>query len=151
MGLTKGECMATQLYYEDIEAGTDLPALVKYPTTMQLVKFAGASGDYYQIHYDKDIAQANGLPGVIVHGWLTLSFLGQMVTDWIGESGNVEKISGSYRGMNLVHEEIFCYGKVNKKYSENGKNLARVEIWAENPRGEKTVTGTAVVSLPSRS
>ena len=66
--------MAELIFYEDIEVGSELPALVKCPTTMQLVKFAGASGDYYQIHYDKDFAQANGLPGVIAHGWLALSF-----------------------------------------------------------------------------
>jgi acyl dehydratase len=142
--------MAVQVYYEDVEAGSEIPVLVKYPTTMQLVKYAGASGDFYQIHYDQEFARANGLPGVIVHGWLTLSFLGQMLTDWAGERGNLEKLSGSYRGMNLVHEEIFCHGKVTKKTSENSKNLVRLEIWAENPRGEKTVTGTAQVSLPSR-
>ncbi|MFH1646389.1 MAG: MaoC/PaaZ C-terminal domain-containing protein [Chloroflexota bacterium] len=143
--------MAEQVYYEDIEAGSEIPALVKCPTTMQLVKFAGASGDYYQIHYDKDFALANGLPGVIVHGWLTLSFLGQMLTDWLGGKGTLVKLSGSYRGMNLVHEDIICSGKVTKKYEEDGQHRARVEIWAENPRGEKTVTGTAVVTLPSRA
>ena len=142
--------MTSQVYFEDIEAGTEIPSLVKYPTTMQLVKYAGASGDYYQIHYDKDFALANGLPGVIVHGWLTLSFLGQMLTDWLGEQGALEKLNGSYRGMNNVHEEVFCHGKVTKKYAEAGKNLARLEIWAENPRGDKTVTGSAVVALPSR-
>ncbi len=142
--------MTKQVYYEDIEAGSDLPGLVKYPTTMQLVKYAGASGDYYQIHYDKDFAVANGLPGVIVHGWLALSFLGQLVTDWLGEGGALLKLSGSYRGINRVHEDIICNGKVVKKYVEDGKNLARLELWAENPAGERTVTGTAVVSLPSR-
>ncbi len=142
--------MAEQVYYEDIEAGSEIPALVKYPTTMQLVKYAGASGDYYQIHYDKDFALANGLPGIIVHGWLALSFLGQMLTDWLGEGGVLVKLNGSYRGMNLVHEDIICNGKVTKKYVEDGKNYARVEIWAENPQGEKTVTGSAVVMLPSR-
>lgn len=142
--------MSEQVYYEDIEAGSEIPALVKYPTTMQLVKYAGASGDYYQIHYDKDFALANGLPGVIVHGWLALSFLGQMVTDWLGEGGTLLKLNGSYRGMNLVHEDIICNGKVTKKYVEDGKNCARVEIWAENPQGEKTVTGSALVTLPSR-
>jgi len=142
--------MAEQVYYEDIEAGSELPALVKYPTTMQLVKYAGASGDYYQIHYDKDFALASGLPGIIVHGWLALSFLGQMLTDWLGEGGALVKLSGSYRGMNLVNEDIICSGKVTKKYVEDGRNCARLEIWAENPRGEKTVTGSAVVTLPSR-
>src|SRR3990170_1114712 len=108
--------MAGQVYYEDIQVGSEIPALVKYPTTMQLVKYAGASGDYYQIHYDKDIALANGLPGVIVHGWLTLSFLGQMLTDWLGGEGTLEKLNGSYRGMNLVNEDIICGGKVTRKY-----------------------------------
>ena len=58
--------MAETTYYEDIEAGSEIPTLVKYPTTMQLVKYAGASGDYYQIHYDKDFAMANGLPGAFL-------------------------------------------------------------------------------------
>jgi len=138
------------MYYEDITEGTELPALVKYPTTMQLVKYAGASGDYYQIHYDKDFALANGLPGVIVHGWLTLAFLGQMLTDWMGEKGTLVRLNGSYRGMNKVHEDIICNGKVAKKYIEDGRNIARLEIWAENPQGEKTVTGSAVVELPLR-
>jgi acyl dehydratase len=142
--------MAEQVYYEDIEAGGELPALVKFPTTMQLVKYAGASGDYYQIHYDKDFAVSTGLPGVIVHGWLALAFLGQAVTDWLGEQGRLVKLSGSYRGINRVAEDIICRGKVTKKYVENGQNLARLELWAENPAGEKTVTGTAVVALPSR-
>ena len=143
--------MAEAVYYEDIEVDSEIPALVKYPTTMQLVKFAGASGDYYQIHYDKDFAQANGLPGVIVHGWLTLSFLGQMVTDWLGVGGTLLKLDGSYKGMNNVHEEIFCYGKVKRKYEEDGRHCVRLEIWAENPDSEKTVTGSAIVVLPSRT
>ncbi len=142
--------MPGQVYFEDIQEGSELPALVKFPTTMQLVKYAGASGDYYQIHYDKDFALASGLPGVIVHGWLALAFLGQMVTDWMGDGGRLVKLNGSYRGMNRVAEDIICNGRVSKKYDEGGEHLARLEIWAENPQGEKTVTGTAVVVLPSR-
>jgi acyl dehydratase len=142
--------MTPQVYYEDIKEGTEIPALVKYPTTLQLVKYAGASGDYYQIHYDKDFAVASGLPGVIVHGWLSLAFLGQMITDWMGEKGILVKLNGSYRGINKVNEDIICNGKITKKYIEDGKYLARIEIWVENPQGEKTVTGSAVVGLPSR-
>lgn len=143
--------MAEAVFYEDVEVGSEIPALVKYPTTMQLVKFAGASGDYYQIHYDKDFAQASGLPGVIIHGWLALSFLGQMLTDWVGEGGTLVKLGGSYRGVNNVNEDIFCYGRVARKYIEDDKHLVRVEVWAENPQGERTVSGSAVVMLPSRA
>jgi hydroxyacyl-ACP dehydratase HTD2-like protein with hotdog domain len=143
--------METQLYFEDVIEGMEVPALVKYPTTMQLVKYAAASGDFYQIHYDKDFALANGLPGIIVHGWLALAFLGEMVTGWIGDKGTLLKINGSYRGMNRVHEDLICNGKVTKKYTENGHNCAKLDIWVENPQGDKTVTGNAVIALPSHS
>ena len=142
--------MAEQVFYEDIEAGSEIPALVKYPTTMQLVKYAGASGDYYQIHYDKDFALANGLPGVIVHGWLALSFLGQMLTDWLGEGGTLVKLNGSYRGMNLVHEDVICNGKVTKKYVEGDEHCVDCDIRIENGKGEVTTPGKATFVLPSR-
>lgn len=142
--------MAKQLYYEDVEEGMELPPLVKNPTTQQLVKWAGASGDYYQIHYDKDFAQSTGLPGVIAHGRLKSSFLAQLMTDWIGEGGTLKKISVQHRGMDLAGEQMTCKGRVTRKYIENGEHLVECEIWTENPRGEKTAPGSAIVSLPSR-
>ena len=60
--------MAEQIYWDDVTEGMELPTMVKHPTTQQLVMYAGASGDYYQIHYDKDFAQGNKLDGVILHG-----------------------------------------------------------------------------------
>lgn len=143
--------MAKPVFYEDIEVGGELPTLVKHPTTMQLVKWAGASGDYYPIHYDKDFAQANGLPGVIVHGWLTGSFLGQLITDWMGERGTLVKLGCSYRAMHFPCENITCNGKVTRKYIQDGKHYVGCEIWAENPKGERTTPGSATVILPSRS
>jgi len=142
--------MAKQLYYEDVAEGTEIPPLVKNPTTLQLVKWAGASGDYYQIHYDKDFAQSTGLPGVIVHGRLRSSFLGQLLTDWIGEEGTIKKISVQHRGMDFPGEQLTCKGKVTKKYVRNGEHIIECDICTENPRGEKTSPGSAVVVLPSK-
>ena len=143
--------MAKQVYYEDVEEGKEIPQLVKNPTTQQLVKWAGASGDYYQIHYDKDFAQAAGLPGVIVHGRLKSSFLGQLMSDWVGEEGWVKKISVQHRGMDFPGEQLTCKGTVTKKYIQDGEHIVELEIWTENPRGEKTAPATATVVLPSRA
>jgi len=143
--------MAKQICYEDIEVGSEIPTLVKHPSPRQLVKWAGASGDYYEIHYDKDYALGNKLPGIIVHGWLHLSFLGQMITDWMGEQGTLVKLGGSYRGMLVPREDLFCKGKVTKKYVEGDKHYVEAEIWVENHRGEKTTPGSATVALPSRN
>jgi len=142
--------MAEQLYYEDVEVGSEITPLVKQPTTRQLVMWAGASGDYYEIHYDKDYAQSRGLPGVVVHGQLICSFLGQLMTDWMGEQGSLRKLTCSYRGMNFPGEALICKGEVTKKYVEDDECYVECDIWVENPRGEKTVPGTALVTIPSR-
>jgi len=142
--------MAGQLYYEDVAVGSEIAPLVKQPTTRQLVMWAGASGDYSPIHYDKDFAQSRGLPGVIVHGQLIGSFLGQLMTDWVGEKGMLRKLNCSYRGMNYPGEALTCQGKVTKKYVEGGEHYVECSLWVENPKGEKTVSGKAIVILPSR-
>ncbi|MFC2069408.1 MaoC/PaaZ C-terminal domain-containing protein [Chloroflexota bacterium] len=141
--------MNKSLYYEDIEVGRELKPLVKQVTTRQLVMWAGASGDYYQIHYDKDYALNKGLPGIIVHGQLTGCFLGQLITDWIGSSGFLRKLTCNYRGMNLPGETLIAKGKVTNKYIENGECCVMCNIWLENKKGEKTVSGVAVVILPT--
>jgi acyl dehydratase len=143
--------MAKQIFYEDVMEGGEIPPLVKQPTSRQLVMWAGASGDYYAIHYDKDFAQSKGLPGVIVHGQLVASFLGQLITDWVREQGSLRKLTCNYRGMNFPGESITCRGKVNKKYIESEEHYIECNIWAENAKGEKTVTGKATAILPARN
>jgi len=142
--------MTEQLYYEDVAVGSEIPPLVKQPTTRQLVMWAGASGDYNPIHYDKDLAQSRGLPGVIVPGQLAGSFLGQLITGWIGEEGRLSKLSCSYKGMNLPGEALTCGGRVSQKYIEQGEHYVECNLWVENEKGEKTVTGMATVVLPPR-
>jgi len=143
--------MAAQIYYEDVEAGSELPSLEKNPTTRQLVQYAGASGDFYQIHYDKDFAMANSLPGVILHGALKNAFLGQLVTDFAGELGWLRKLAVQYRGMDQPGSKITGRGKVTKKYVDGKDHVVECEIWLENAKGEKTTPGTATVVLPSRA
>jgi len=139
-----------QLYYEDVTIGSEITPLVKQPTTRQLVMWAGAVGDYLPIHYDKDFAQSRGLSGVIVHGQLVGAFLGQLMTDWIGEKGILKKLSCSYKGMNYPGEVLTFRGKVTKKYVEDGQRYVECSLWAENSKGEKTTSGMAIVILHSR-
>ncbi len=143
--------MSEQVYFEDIEEGSEVPTLEKNPTTQQLVKYAGASGDYYQIHYDQGFAKANGLPDVILHGALKNAFLGHLMTDWVGQHGTLRTLSAQYRGMDVPGTPIYAKGVVTKKYVEDGENLVECDIWLENHKGEKTTPGSAVVALPSRS
>ena len=142
----------TPLYFEDIQVGDDLPELVKQPTTRQLVKYAGASGDYYEIHYDHQFAVRSGLQdGVIVHGLLTAGWLAQLMTNWLPSPTALRKFGVSYRVMARPGDTITCKGTIVGKYDKDGAHLIDCEISAENQRGEKCAIGTATVALPMRS
>lgn len=143
--------MSNQLCFEDIEVGTEIPALVKHVTTKQLVKWAGASEDFFEIHYDKDFAVSQSLPDVIIHGRLKAAFLGQMLTDWIGDNGLVKKISCRYLGIDVPRKPLTCKGRVIRKFVANNENCVECEIWTENLEGQKTTMGNAVVALPNRN
>ena len=142
--------MAEQVYWDDVQEGTELPNLVKNPTTQQLVKYAGASGDYYQIHYDKNFAMNNELDDVILHGALKNAFLGHLVTKWMGPEGDLKRLACQYRGMDIPGSPITAKGVVTRKYQEQGANLVDCEIWLENKDGDKTTPGSATVALPVR-
>ncbi|MFH1485977.1 MAG: MaoC/PaaZ C-terminal domain-containing protein [Chloroflexota bacterium] len=139
------------LFFEDVEIGTEMTPLVKHPTTQQVVKWAAAVDDYYEIHYDKDFASEKDLPGVIIHGALKNAFLAQMMTDWIGVEGKLKKLGCSYRGMDSPGDTITCKGKVTNKYVKDGEHHLECEIWMENGKGERTTPGAATVVIPSRA
>jgi acyl dehydratase len=127
----------------NVAPGDELPELIKNPTTRQLVQYAGAQGDFYEIHYDQDYARSVGLPGVILHGLLKAAFLGQLVTDWLGERGTLKSLEVSYRGVDMPGRPYRCRGRVT------GVTGGRVEleIWGEDPEGNRTTVGTAVVDI----
>jgi acyl dehydratase len=145
--------MAKQpVYYDDLNVGDAIPTLVKEPTTRQLVKYAGASGDYYEIHYDHHFAVKSGLKdGVIVHGLLTAGWMAQMLTAWLPSPMALKKFGVSYRAMARPGDTISCQGMITNKYDKDGEHLVDCEIYAENQRGEKCAIGHATASLPTRA
>jgi acyl dehydratase len=143
--------MQNSVYYEDVSIDDEIGPLVKYPTTRQLVKWAGAVEDFNPIHYDKDIAQGRGFPGVIVHGELIFCFLGQLMCHWIGKKGNLKRLACQYRGINLPNQNIAIKGKIKNKFYDKGNYYIECDIWVENDQGVKTITGFAVASVPSKA
>lgn len=72
---------------QDVSVGTELPSRSFPITRADLVRYAGASGDFNVIHWNERIAVGVGLPNVIAHGMLTMGLAGRVVTDWLGDPG----------------------------------------------------------------
>jgi len=73
----------------DVAVGTELPEQTSRVTRADLVRYAGASGDFNVIHWNDRVAREVGLPGVIAHGMLTAGLAARAVTSWAGDPGAV--------------------------------------------------------------
>jgi acyl dehydratase len=139
-----------RVYLEDVKVGDELPPLVKGPIQqIQLTRYAGASGDFNPIHQDDEFARAAGMGGVFGHGMLTMGFVAQSLTDWAG-AGSVRKVGVRFAGLVRLKDVVTCRGRITGITRRDGLGLVDLELWAENQKGEKVVTGKATVALPAR-
>ena len=140
-------------YFDDVKVGDELPPLVKGPLhQIQLTRYAGASGDFNPIHQDHEFAKAAGMNDVFAHGMLSMGFVAQSVTDWFGV-GTVRKVGVRFAALVRLGDVVTCRGKVVAKRPSkdgDGPSLVDLELWAENQKGEKVITGKATAALISR-
>lgn len=74
---------------EDLSVGQEIGSRSIAVTRQDLVKYAGASGDFNPIHWNEAFATGVELPGVIAHGMFTMGSAVQLVSDWAGDPGAV--------------------------------------------------------------
>jgi len=72
-----------------VQVGDVLPAQSFPLQRADLVRYAGASGDFNPIHWNERFALSVGLPDVIAHGMFTMALAVRVVTDWAGDPGSV--------------------------------------------------------------
>src|SRR5947209_18847792 len=77
----------TKLYYEDVQVGDAIPKLVKAPVThLQLVRYAGASGDFNPLHTDPKFGEMMETAGIMAHALLIMGFVGQLLSVYVEET-----------------------------------------------------------------
>ena len=75
--------------YDSVSVGDELPALSIHVSRSDLVRYAGASGDFNPIHWNERFATSVGLPDVIAHGMFTMGQAVRVVTEWTGDPAAV--------------------------------------------------------------
>jgi len=134
-------------YFEDVREGDEAPPLfVANITRTHIVKYAGASGDFNPIHHDELYAIRGGNDRVFAMGMMTAGFLSHMITDWVGD-GQLRKYKVRFARQVWPGDTVTCKGKITRKYTEGGKNYIEADVFAENQRAEKVITGTIVAEV----
>jgi acyl dehydratase len=112
-----------------------------------LKAYAKASGDHNPIHIDKDLAQKFGLPDVIVHGMLVMSYLGKMLTNNFPQSALVN-FSSQFVSMTNINDKLVCSGKITKKTTDISENVTYdFQLKVVNENGEKRISGKASIII----
>jgi len=142
---------STQVYWDDLEVGQEIPTLVKHPTHIQMLMWGGAVDDYNPMHADNEIATRAGYSEPIVFGPLIWSFLVQMVSNWMGVDGWLKKIAVRHNLPALAGDDVVCRGKITDKYTKDGEHYVELQIQADYPSGEGGTTGSATVILPPKA
>ena len=127
---------ATQVYVEDVSPGDEIPELVKHCTPRQLVMWAAASGDFYEIHYDAQYARSIGLPGLVVHGALKNAFLGALLHAWVAPQWTHRAVRLLIPGPRLPRHRPPVPRTVTATEDRDGEHLVHLDIWIENPEGD---------------
>jgi acyl dehydratase len=136
--------------YDDVTVGDALPALTIPLRRVDLVQYAGASGDFNVIHWNERVARSVGLPDVIAHGMLTMAEAVRVVTDWVGDPGAVVDYGVRFTKPVVVPDDdtgatLEVAAAVAAKLDDN---LVRVDITATSAGTRVLGRAQAVVRLP---
>ena len=102
------------------------------------------------VHYESDKSDAIGVPVAYDLGMQRFSWAGHLITNWMGDEGFLKKISARCIRFNVFGDTQWVGGTVANKHQEGDEYLVEIEISTLNQRGEQTMPGKALVSLPSK-
>jgi len=146
--------VSANVSYAEVEVGAQIPERTFGVQRVNLVMYAGASGDFNVIHWNERIATAVGLPNVIAHGMFTMAQAGRLVTDWVGDPGAVLDYSVRFSRPVVVPDDdrgalLRISGRVAEKLDGN---RVVVELRAVVGEGEEAApvlsAARATVRLP---
>lgn len=129
--------------WNGLEVDQELTYITPPIDKVQLVKYAGASGDFNLIHTDEETAKKAKLPGVIAHGMISMGVLGDFIGRIAGNEGFVRQLQVRFIGMVRPGEELTCRAKVTAKDEE--KRTVSFDISAETAPGKYATIGTAAI------
>ena len=139
-----------QLFFEQIDVGSEIPSLKHRVDLPQLMRYAAATWNFFLLHLEKEFAQKQGFKDANIHALFYGALLAKMMTEWIGDPGRLNRLGYRVTVMGFPGDTLVAKGKVVKKYQERGQNRVDCEIWVENQEGVKVAPASATVLLPSR-
>jgi hydroxyacyl-ACP dehydratase HTD2-like protein with hotdog domain len=133
------------LCWENISVTTHIPELVVCPDRTQVFMFSAITWNRHHIHYSKDDAVSEGLPDIVVQRGLIGNFLARLITNWIGNSAELCKLTWKVTRSALPGNDIVCRGKINERIDSEDEKYLICEVTASNENDELIASGEAKI------
>ena len=122
----------------------------RHPADSYVNPETGAQDSAARGHAESKMARAVGMPGSYDVGPQRISWMGQLMTNWMGDAGFLRRLSASIRRPNIFGDVSWCKARIADKRMEDGAHVVDLELQVDNQLGETTAKGTAVVELSAR-
>jgi acyl dehydratase len=131
------------------EVGDEIEPFVRSTGFANWNRFAAVNDEFVPIHMDDEAGRAAGQSGAFGMGNLQLSYLHNLLRQWIGSDGEILSVGCQFRAVNTKDMVVTARGRVVEVEPEPGgeRSLVRLEVWTEDQHGTRLAPGTAKVSL----
>ena len=131
----------------NLKVGDSIPEITfDEISQVQLIKYAGAAGDFNPIHTVPKYAKEAGLDGTIAHGMLVMGMLGKLVSDWAGVK-NIIKYGVSFKSKTIPGDILTAKGEIKKITETDDGTLVDCKVYIQDSNGDVKVDGKVTVKL----
>ena len=140
--------MTTAIEYakwEELTEGVERELTVGPITRTDLVRYAGASGDFNPNHHDEIYAIQAGFDKPFAHGMLQGGYLARLLSEWLGPD-SFKNLKIRFSAQAWPGDMVICKARVVRQYEEAVNRLVEIEASAANQRGDVLIKATATAA-----
>lgn len=140
--------MSDEANLQHIVVGAELPTRTWIAGFELWNRFAAVNDEFVPIHMDDEAGRAAGYDGAFGMGYLQWSWVHNVLRDFVGERGRIDRVQGSFRAPTLKGARVTASGRVSAVSTSGSRLVVEVEVWTRTEDGVALFPGTATVSFP---
>jgi len=128
--------------------GMEIPPLRVQIFKIQMMMYAAATWNPYQLHWDSDYSKTHGFKDANVAGPMFGDYLAETLKRWANDSMRLKSLEYTNRAMAFPGDTLICKGKIQRKFQEAESLFLECQMWVENQEGAVLVEGKAILAAP---
>lgn len=132
--------------FASIDVGDELPPLRLTLSAAEVKRYAESANMPGGRFMSDEEARAEGLPGQIVPGNMSLGLFSRLLTGW-AVGGRLQRLSATFRALVRPGVPLVVSAVVTEKHQSDHGNFLECDLLLESAEGDRLVTGTATVAF----